>query len=194
MPADRSRARKLLIGTFLIFFLPIVGAWLLNVFAPDWRPFGSVNHGTLVRPVRPVSAAGLAPLRAATLQADYLTGRWTLVHVLTGPCARDCVDALERTRQVHLALGDDMSRVQRLLVVTDSQLAQNLALSEELPVALANGTWLESFAFADDGEQRSLGVYLVDPQGYLMMRYPQSVKQPALLADLERLLKVSKIG
>ena len=194
MTVERSRARKLLLGTFLIFFLPIVGAWLLNVFAPDWRPFGTVNHGTLVRPVRAVSAAGLEALAAGALQADYLVGRWTLVHLLTGPCARDCMDALERTRQVHLALGDDMGRVQRLLVVSDVDLAHNAQLPDELAVALANATWLQSFAFADRGEHPSLAVYLVDPQGYLMMRYPQSVEQHGLLADLERLLKISKIG
>jgi hypothetical protein len=34
----------------------------------------------------------------------------------------------------------------------------------------------------------------VDPQGFLMMRYPQDVEQRALLADLKRLLKISKIG
>jgi hypothetical protein len=34
----------------------------------------------------------------------------------------------------------------------------------------------------------------VDPQGYLMMRYPQAVDRRGLLADLERLLKISKIG
>ncbi len=193
MTAERSRARKLLIGTFLLFFVPIVAAWLLNVFAPDWRPFGTVNHGTLVQPVRPVSAVGLEALGGGTLRDDFLQGRWTLVHVLTGLCERDCMEALARTRQVHLALGEDMKRVQRLLVVSDPRLLQHADPPSAIPVALARDEWLASFAFADGGE-RALAVYLVDPQGYLMMRYPQSVEQPDLLADLERLLKISKIG
>ena len=116
MVADRRRARILLAGTFLFFLLPVVGAWLLNVYAPDWRPFGMLNHGTLVQPVRPVSAVCLRHFDGTAVDPVYLSERWTLVHLLEGDCGRSCIDALARSRQVHRALGDDMHRVQILLV------------------------------------------------------------------------------
>ncbi len=194
MRPERRRARTLLIGTFLIFFLPILAAWLLNLFAPDWRPFGTVNHGILVQPARPVSAASLKGLDGGKLDADYLHRRWTLVHVLEGPCRQDCMDALARTRQVQQALGDDMNRVQRLLALAAPFHAQGIEEPLELALAVANSSWLASFSFGDEGSGQELGIYLVDPQGYLMMRYPPSVDQRGLLADLERLLKISKVG
>lgn len=59
---------------------------------------------------------------------------------------------------------------------------------------VANSDWPASFSFADSTPERAPGIYLVDPQGYLMMRYPQDVDRRGLLADLERLLKISQIG
>ena len=183
----RRRNRILLVGTFLFFFLPIVGAWLLNVFAPDWRPFGTTNYGALVQPVRPITAVGLRRADGAALDAGYLNGRWTLVHIHEGACDGDCQDGLARLRQVQQALGDDMNRVQLLAVGDDSGNDPGDATA-----VVAEPEWLAAFSFADP--PTGPGIYLVDPQGYLMMRYPSDAEQRGVLTDLERLLKISKIG
>ena len=117
MAADPRRTRFLLVGTFLVFFVPIMGAWLLNVFAPGWRPFGTLNHGTLVEPVRQVSTTGLNRLDGGVMKTGYLSGRWTLVQIVDGDCGQPCLDALARSHRVRLALGDDMQRVQLILVL-----------------------------------------------------------------------------
>jgi len=193
MTTRSRRARVLLVVTFLLFFLPIVGAWLLNVFAPHWLPFGTLNHGTLVQPARPLGDAGLALGAGGTHAPAMLTGRWTILHLPGGPCGKRCIEVLGRTGQVHKALGDDMNRVQRLLVFADPARARGIAAPTGPAIAVADGEWLKSFRF--DGAAHFLpGIYLVDPQGYLMMRYPLDVEQRGLLADLERLLKISKIG
>jgi cytochrome oxidase Cu insertion factor (SCO1/SenC/PrrC family) len=194
MNAERRRHRSLLVGTFLIFFVPIVGAWLLNVFAPDWRPFGTLNHGTLVQPVRPVSAAGLLQSDGRPLAPGYLSGRWTLVHLSEGDCGQSCSEALARSRRIQQALGDDMNRVQLLFVVTRPLAASWAQPPPGVDLALANADWLTHFRFAETDAGRDLRIFLVDPQGYLMMRYDQDADQRGLLADLERLLKISKIG
>ena len=194
MAADRRRRRSVLIATFLIFFLPVMAAWLLNVYAPDWRPFGTLNHGTLVEPVRQVSSANLQHLDGGAMNADYLSGRWTLVHLLDGDCGRSCIEALAGSHQVQQALGDDMQRVQLLLVLKESVDLETTDLPPRVALAMANDTWLAGFSFAQAAPREALTIYLVDPQGYLMMRYPQDVDRRGLLADLERLLKISKIG
>ena len=197
MGADRRRARTLLVVTFLVFFLPVLGAWLLNVYAPGWRPFGTVNNGTLVQPARLVTAAGLWHVDATEIDPGYLSGRWTLVHIIDGACGRGCLEALVRSRQVQQALGDDVQRVQLLLVRAGPANAQD-APPADIPSgitrALASRDWLASFSFADAPPGPGPGIYLVDPQGFLMMRYPGDVDRRGLLADLERLLKLSMIG
>ena len=192
MATESRRARTLLVLTFLLFFLPIAGAWLLNVFAPGWRPFGTVNYGTLVQPARLVSAAGLADPQGRKLDPGYLSGRWTIVQVQRSGCAEACAEALARTLQVQGALGEDAHRVQRLLVVASEGAAVSPGPESQLTLTLARDQWLSPFSFDDEGARSA--IYLVDPQGYLMMRYPLDVKQRELLADLERLLKISKIG
>ncbi len=194
MGSDRRRARALLIGAFVVFFLPIAAAWMLNVFAPGWRPFGTVNHGTLVQPVRSVTAASLQQPDGYAMAPDYLSGRWTLVHLPDGVCGRSCIEALARSRQVQQALDDDRHRVQLLLVLERPVEAQPVGMPPGVSFAVANSDWLASFSFAGSTPERVPGIYLVDPQGYLMMRYPQDVERRGLLADLERLLKISKIG
>jgi hypothetical protein len=194
MTLERRRARTLLLVTFLLFFLPIVGAWLLNVFAPQWRPFGTVNHGTLVRPVRPVSADGLADGQGGRIEPGYLSGHWTVLHVQRGPCGEACLEALARTRAVHRALGEDMNRVQRLMVSASGAHGPGAEARSDLAFAVATAEWLSLFSFDDQGATAPSAIYLVDPQGYLMMRYPLSVDRRGLTSDLERLLKISKIG
>jgi hypothetical protein len=63
----------------------------------------------------------------------------------------------------------------------------------DMVFAVAPAEWLSAFPLGDATATGS-AIYLIDPQGYLMMRYPLSVDQHALLSDLERLLKISKIG
>ena len=192
MSADRPRTRTLLLVTFLIFMLPVAAAWLLNVYAPGWRPFGTVNHGILVQPVRELNAAGLHHFDGRPLDADFLAGRWTLVHVARGDCTRGCQQALQRSSQVRQALGDDRNRVQLLLVLPRSPGVNSPQLPAGVQLAAASDDWLARFSFAEPPPDT--GVYLVDPQGYLMMRYPADVDRRGMLSDLQRLLKISKIG
>jgi cytochrome oxidase Cu insertion factor (SCO1/SenC/PrrC family) len=192
MSPHRPRTRTLLLVTFLIFMLPVAAAWLLNVYAPGWRPFGTVNHGTLVQPVRHVSAAGLHHFDGSPLDGDYLSGRWTLVHVAHGVCARSCEDALRRSFEVRQALGEDQPRLQLLLVLPRAPGAESAKMPPGFERAAASEAWLAQFLFSEPAPDP--GVYLVDPQGYLMMRYSADVDRRGLLADLQRLLKISKIG
>lgn len=193
MRDHRRRNRAMLLGTFLLFFLPVVVAWLLNVYVPGWLPFGTTNHGTLVQPVRPVTGAGLRTPDGRALDAGYLTGRWTLVHVPGGPCAAACLAALARHRQVQLALGDDMGRVQLLLVLRPDAPIPSRDVPEGVTLAIADPAWLEPFG-EPAAAPGAADLYLVDPQRYLMMRYAGDVAQRDLLSDIERLLKISKIG
>ncbi len=194
MAADRRRTRFLLVGTFLVFFVPIMAAWLLNVLAPNWRPFGTLNHGTLVEPVRQVGVNGLTRPDGGEMQADYLSGRWTLVQLVDGDCGQACLEALTRSHQVQLALGDDMQRVQLILVLKKAAAPEAATLPPGVTVAMANDGWLARFSVAQTQPGERLRLYMIDPQGYLMMHYAADVDQRALLADLERLLKISKIG
>ncbi|MDX1434408.1 MAG: hypothetical protein R3286_18340 [Gammaproteobacteria bacterium] len=187
-----KRGRLVLVAVFALFFVPVLGAWLLNVLAPHWQPFGRVNEGTLVEPPLRLATTALRGADGAPLAADVFAGHWTLVHLQGSSCDEPCREALERTRQTRLALGDDIARVRRLLVQRpDAAPASPGAADTDLHIAIAPAGWPAGVAMDAHGGSALL---LVDPQGYLVLHYPPDVTRRALYADLKRLLRVSKIG
>ena len=189
------RQRLLLLFIIACFAVPLGAAWLL---VGHWRPDGSAQHGELLDPARPVD------LRFAPAGDDRpstaLKGHWTLAYLGSAEaCDARCRTALYDIRQVRLALGKDMDRV-RTLVLLDGrpQTALRQWLAAEHPattvgVAAAAQRNALLAAFVQPGQ---LGdwLYLLDPLGNLLMRYPVDTEPRGLLKDLQRLLKWSKIG
>lgn len=190
------RGRLYLIIIILLFAVPLATAWLL---VGAWRPAGSVHHGELLNPARPLPAARLQQPDGTVLDADDLRGRWHLVYLGdAASCAEPCRDQLYDMRQIRLALGKDAIRVSNLLLieqppapelrdwlVTEHPDLLELIADSETRAAIRD-------AFADTGERH--GIYLIDPLNNLVMRYGSDVDPGDILEDLERLLKYSKIG
>lgn len=176
-PTPRPRAQIwILVG---VFFVPLALAFLMY-YGGSWRPGGSTNHGELISPPRP-------------LPGKVWRGKWTVLYVGDGRCDGRCRAALVLMRQTRLALNDDMSRVQRMLVATGN-CCDRTYLDEQHPGLL--------ITLADDPDGASLlaamadgYIYIVDPLGNLMMRHaPEAPPAKGLLEDLRRLLKLSHIG
>lgn len=175
----------------LMFFAPLLAAsWLY--YATGWRPGGTTNHGEILSPAVPLPQLALPTPQGSRTDADFLRGHWTLMYSGDGPCEAACRSALEHARQVRLALGRRMDRVQLVYLY---------------PTAAPDGDWLErehpelvaASSAGPEGERLrdtlpGAGFWLVDPLGNAMMRYPPDVTQEDLLEDLKKLLRVSRIG
>jgi len=148
----------------------------------DRTPGGAANYGTLLAP-RPVSAEPLARLR----------GKWVLVQIDAAACGPLCEQKLYYMRQVRRAQGKQMPRVERLWILSDAG-APASALAPLLEGAhIARG---EASLIAAFPAERSPAdhIYLVDPLGNLMMRFPRDPQPGKMVKDLERLLKYSGFG
>lgn len=189
----------MLVAIAVLFFLPLAAAWWLYVNVEQLPEDEVVAHGELVRPARPLGpfelagAAGHEPVSDRTL-----AGRWTVVFVGPADCDDACVETLWEARQVQARLGRESIRIQRLYLLTGAdEPADPGFLAREhgdLQVArLADDAALMR-AFTVDGERPEGMLFLVDPLGNLMMRYPDDAPPEALLDDLKRLLRVSRIG
>jgi hypothetical protein len=118
-----------------------------------------------------------------------------MVHVGgAAACDADCAQQLYLTRQVRIAQGKEQSRIERLWVLTDPT-SPDPALLREHPGLFV---WRPDDAvFADQfpaDQDRSAHIYLVDPLGNLMMRFPAAVDPKRMMKDLKLLLKASQIG
>jgi len=174
----RGRTKLLLLA--LVFVAPFVLAWLAWRF--EWATGSTSNYGELIMPARPVDGAPLEALR----------GKWVLVSFDAAPCDAYCERKLYFMRQVRRALGDDEARIARLWLLTDatSPSEKLLAAIEGTQVAPA-GALAESFPAAGAPADH---IYVVDPLGNLMMRYPRDPDPSRILKDLQRLLKVARFG
>jgi len=124
-----------------------------------------------------------------------------MVWVSPGPCAQACIDSLVEMRQIRLTTGRDRDRVERVWLRT---LDSTAAPAEPLPAGL-EGTWVLSTEADPQGAwserlpqaQRAgaaQGLWLVDPQGNLMMHFPAQIDPAKIKKDLIRLLKASRVG
>ncbi len=187
-PAKRGRVKLLLLAAF--FALPVVGGWLAYVF--DWAPGDTGNYGELLAP-RSVPAVALPGMDGEPLRLPDLRGRWILLTFDTGACDAYCERKLYFIRQARRALGADMNRIERVWILTDRSRP-----APELAAAIA-GTYVvrgESGFDAAFPAQQAVAdhIYLVDPLGNLMMRFPRDPEPALIIKDLRRLLKYSRIG
>lgn len=195
---SRRRARLGLLGLAALFFVPLALSFYLY-YGTGWRPEGGAQHGELIDPARPLPAASLLQADGTTTGEDFLRGKWHLVYVGDGGCAAACRDALVKSRQVRLALDKDIGRVGRVFLYEGPAPDPGLVAAghPDLVAASLSGESAAGLraAFAPGPEPAAADcLYIVDPLGNLMMRYPPDATPRAILTDLERLLRLSHIG
>lgn len=193
MPEMRSRSKKLIpVLLALLFVGPFATAMYLYYYGGDsWRPQGSVAHGILIGSP-PSLADQTVPLPNGATAA--FTGRWSLLYVSNGSCAGGCQQALYQLRQVRQALGRDMSRVQRYFITTGGTPDAELMHSAHPDLIVIDGAATGGKVLAALGDYGEADVFVVDPLGNIMMRFPAGTSMKDMHKDLSLLLKASTIG
>ena len=102
-------------------------------------------------------------------------------------------------RQIRLALGKDAYRVQRMLLSEDftglEKIMQDNPGTLFYRLVAESKAMLERFPDYIDGNLSPISsrVYIIDPQGNLMMRYPHDMDPSLVLKDMRQLLKATWI-
>lgn len=190
------RGRLVLLGIVSCFAAPLGMAWWL---AGHWQSSAAGQHGDLLHPARPLTALAFITPDGQRLDIAALRGHWSLIYVNSAPgCAGSCRSAVFDLRQTRLALGKERERVRTLLLLTqapDTALRQWLeAEHPALTVGVADPSARTELATAFLSPTEADRIYLVDPLGNLVMRYPSAGATRGLLKDLQRLLRLSKVG
>ena len=195
MSCRNRRAKLVLVVVMVLFALPILVASALYTFAPQWRPWGTSNRGTLILPPRDVAFDRLEVADGQSLAT--LEGKWTLV-VLSIGCDNQCRQLLHVIKQVQVSLGREANRVARLHVASGAGTLPAIpALVGDNPgqrFASAAPEWFKQFSVEGNDPVSAGHVYIVDPRGHLMMEYSRDQEGSDIRKDLKRLLKASKGG
>lgn len=171
------------------FAAPIVASLTVYEF---FRPEPTGNYGELLLPPQTLSTQPLRGDDGATFRFGELRERWILLASDAPDCAEECVAKLHSMRQVRLALGRDADRVARVLVLEGEGALHGNGLDarEELIVVRPPQGVTSPAGPARDPAH----IYLVDPRGNVMMRWPARPDFRRMLKDLQTLLKASQIG
>jgi len=166
---------------------PVVASYLAYYVFP---PTGRVNYGTLITP-RPLSLP-MWGSDGRRFSFEALSGKWVMVAAANAACETRCNDALLQMRQQRLMTGKDRERVERLWLITDDAPIPPAILREYDGTHLVRapaGAVNEMLA-PEDGHLAG-HVWLVDPMGNLMLRWPRNPEPQRVKKDLERLLTAS---
>jgi hypothetical protein len=194
MDDARRRGRRTLLIVAAVFLLPVAIAFVLY-FGQLWKPAGSSNKGSLIDPPRTLAVSGLRNSDGTPAPAGTLQGKWSIVYVGDGDCDTACREALVIGRQSRLALNNEMTRVQRVLLATGN-CCDSAYLATQHPglVALDASAPDAAALLAQFPPERDGALFIIDPNGNLMMRHEAKTMSKDLLTDLKKLLKLSHIG
>lgn len=185
----RNLNRLKLLGIGALALAPVLGSYLLYWF---WSPENYTNYGTLLA-AKPVPATQLALADGTPFSFEQVRGRWVLVVIDGGDCARACEEKLWVVRQVRQAQGEQLHRVERVWLIDDGRKPDS-RLGQEYA-----GTWFvdagsdTTAAFVAEGSRRN-HIYLLDPMGNIVMRFPEAPDPKRIIKDLGRFLKYSSVG
>ena len=184
------QSRKTLWLVAAVCIAPFVASFAAYYF---YQPDGRVNYGELMAD-KQLPDATLKLTDGKVFALSQLRGKWLFVTVDDAVCDAYCEKKLWQIRQVRKTQGKYPERIERVWLITGG--GQPVArLRSEF-----EGTWLVDTAGSTVLEAlphagaRSDHIYLVDPLGNLVLRYPRDADPSRMKKDLDRLLRVSRIG
>ncbi len=199
-PADSTRADppghwrryRLLYAVLAICIAPVAASYFAYYVMP---PSGRTNYGALITPPRPLPAAlEQTHLDGTSDSVASLAGKWVLLSASGANCSERCNAALLQMRQQRLMTGKDRDRVERLWLVIDKAPVSTMILREYEGMHVAHAappSVVREWLALEPGEASDGVVWLMDPMGNLMMRWPQDPEPQKVKKDLARLLTAS---
>lgn len=196
-----ARGRWKLLAVIAVCAAPLLASYFMYyVVKPKG---GETNYGTLLDARQyPIPSMANKQLDGspATL-ADY-RGKWVMLKVGPSDCQQDCQDQLFAMRQLRTMQGKAMDRVERVWLITDEQPLETMIMrvNDGTHMLRAPAAVVAKWLPVEQGERAADYVYLIDPLGNLMMRFPKgavssdTAKARKVHKDIAKLLKASAIG
>jgi len=186
-----GRVRMLLV--MLVCAAPVLASYFTYYFI---KPQGHASYGQLIDPQLPLPAITATGQNGQPVDLRSLKGQWLLIVVAKSGCDGLCEQYLYLQRQLRESLGREKERVDRVWLVSD-----DAAPPERLDKALQGATVLRvpqaqiaQWLAPAQGHQLDEHMYLVDPLGHWMMRFPADMDANGAAKakrDIERMLRAS---
>jgi hypothetical protein len=211
---DRNKLKLTII--LLAITVPITLATLLFQLSVNKRSFGTTSNGSLIIPVLDISELQLVDangqkayksfeeMTVNVSPEDYDPRPWQLLYLGSADCDADCQQRLYFLRQMHIRLGAESGRVQRVYVQTEATpltpattayLQQEQADMRILHADAARlRAALQRTLTAGDNALTGHYIYVMDPVGNIMLYFTPANDAEQMLDDIDQLLDHSSLG
>ena len=193
-PVIRTRmGRWKMLLVLLVCAAPVIASYFTYYVV---RPEGRKNFGQLIDPQRPLPDITVTTLQGAKLSLRSLKGQWLLVSVAGAACDTVCTRNLYLQRQLRQGLGKEKDRLDWVWLVDDDALVSEALLSavQQALVLRVPKAQISTWLVPGDAAALSDHLYLVDPLGNWMMRFPPRLDMPdapKVKRDLNQVLRAS---
>jgi glutathione peroxidase-family protein len=161
------------------------------------KPEGRTNYGELIDPrAYPIPALHTTTLDGKPLALNDLKGKWIMLQVDAAECGDTCKKKLYEMRQLRLAQGKEMDRIERAWLITDKAPLETILMREYdgTQMLRADPRAVKAWLPVEQGTRVEDHIYMIDPLGNLMMRFPKDADPNKIKKDLAKLLRASRIG
>jgi hypothetical protein len=201
---QQRRGRWKLLAVLAVCASPMIFSYLTYYVI---KPTGRTNFGDLIDPrAHPMPALGATTLDAKPASLEAFKGKWVMLKVGPSACDQTCMEQMFAIRQVRSMQGKEMERIERVWLITDAAPLETMLIRELDGVRMLRAprdavvNWLP----LEQGATLENSIFLIDPLGNLMMRFPpvpagapeaEKVQHYAKIKqDIGKLLKASAIG
>ncbi len=219
---QQKRPRNLwpLWGVLAVTIAPVIASYVMYYGV---KPEGRTNYGDFVEPQVTALSLPVSPMVTPKAESAFLAvqqepktrrelttlgawqGRWLMIRMGPSECSEACKQELWLMRQIRLTTGRERDRVERIWMVTDrgmpdaSLLAEHeglwvVRLAATPPADQLIANWLSIASQSVSRNNGASNIWVVDPLGNLMMRFPDNPDPNGMKKDMNRLLKASRIG
>ena len=190
----QSKGRWKLFVIILVCASPLIASYLAYYVI---KPQGRTNYGELLDPRNyPMPQMNTTALDGKPASLENYKGKWIMLQADSADCAEPCRTKLFQQRQLRLTQGKEMDRIERVWLVTDDKPIDTTLLKEYdgTRVLRADPARLKQWLPVEEGAALTDHVYMIDPLGNLMMRFPKNPDPNKMKKDIGKLLRASSIG
>lgn len=192
--AQQRTGRWKLFAVLAICASPLIASYFTYYVI---KPQSRTNYGALIDPrAHPMPALQASALDGRHQELSAWKGKWIMLLISNGDCEEPCRKRLHDMRQLRLAQGKDMDRIERVWLITDDKPLDTMLMREYdgTQMLRVNPSIVQKWLPADEGTSVVDHIYMIDPLGNLMMRFPKNAEANKMKKDIAKLLKASRIG
>ena len=191
---QKRMGRWKLLAVIAVCAAPLIASYLTYYVI---KPQGRTNYGVILDPrLYSIPVMVGTSLDGKSTSLNTYKGKWIMLQVDGAECLERCKTKLLQMRQLRLMQGKERDRIERVWFITDKNKvdASFLREYEGTHTLRVDPESIKKWLPAEIETTIEDHIFMIDPLGNLMMRFPKNADPSKVKKDITKLLKASSIG